>query len=154
MFKLYHISRSKKNFFESAEQIFTKRIRQYASLEVIELKPPKYPKSLAASQIQDLETELLLKHSTYNKMILLDEKGKHFSSEAFAQYISKLMVQGVKPDFIIGGAYGFSKGTKQSAKDVISLSTLTFPHHLARLVFLEQLYRAFTILNNEPYHNA
>ncbi len=87
-------------------------------------------------------------------MLLLDEKGQVFTSVAFARYIEKQQVQSRgRVVFIIGGAYGFSEAMYQRANGLISLSGMTFSHQLVRVIFLEQIYRAFTILKGEPYHH-
>ena len=87
-------------------------------------------------------------------VILLDETGKEFTSKEFAGYINKKQVANVKHlVFILGGAYGFSDELYQLANEKMSLSKMTFPHQMVRYIFLEQLYRAFTIINNEPYHH-
>lgn len=88
-------------------------------------------------------------------MILLDEKGKTFTSREFANYLEKKMStsSGKRIVFLVGGAYGFHESIYSRANDKISLSAMTFSHQLIRQIFLEQLYRAFTIINNHPYHN-
>lgn len=87
-------------------------------------------------------------------MVLLDEGGKQFTSEAFSEYIQKRLNSGLKQlVFVIGGPYGFSEAVYTRADSTISLSKMTFSHQMVRLFFTEQLYRAFTILRNEPYHH-
>ena len=87
-------------------------------------------------------------------MVLLDEKGKRYTSRGFAQQMQKWMNAGPKRlVFIVGGAFGFSPKMYEKANGLLSMSEMTTSHQLIRVVFLEQIYRAFTILNNEPYHN-
>lgn len=152
---LYYIGRSKKNFYKDPEKVFQDRICKYTKFKIIEISPDSYPNSMSADQIKSKEEQILKKKLKDNQAyILLDENGQHFNSKQFSEFINKKQVQGAPLNFVIGGAYGFSEGIKQNAQAIVSLSKLTFPHHLARLVFLEQLYRAFTILKNEPYHNS
>lgn len=98
----------------------------------------------------------MLKHfAGADQIVLLDEKGKSYSSEAFAAWIQKIMNAGTRHLMIvIGGAYGFSDEVYAAASATVSLSSMTFSHQMVRLFFTEQLYRAFTILKNEPYHNT
>ncbi len=87
-------------------------------------------------------------------LVLLDEKGKTFTSVEFADFIQKKEIQSVKKlIFLVGGAYGFDERLYERANDKISLSNMTFSHQLIRLIFMEQLYRAYTIQHNFPYHN-
>ena len=100
------------------------------------------------------EMEILRRVKPDSYLVLLDENGRMQSSREFAAFIDQNIKSRFKKlTFVIGGAFGFSQELKQRANDSISLSKLTFSHQLARLVFAEQLYRAFTILRNEPYHN-
>jgi 23S rRNA (pseudouridine1915-N3)-methyltransferase len=118
------------------------------------LSPPHYPKSISKSEIKKKESRLIepyLQKASTN--ILLDEKGKSFNSIQFSELINNKMITSKDLNFIIGGAYGFSEEVKKKANILLSLSNMTMPHHLARLVLVEQLYRAFTILKNEKYHN-
>ena len=94
-----------------------------------------------------------LRHSDY--LVVLDEKGKHYSSEKFADWFQQKMNRGTsKIVFQIGGAYGFDESVYQRANEKIALSSMTFSHQMIRLLLVEQVYRAMTILNNEPYHNT
>ena len=152
--QLVYIGRDKKNIYSSAEKEFVKRIKRYTKFEVLPLNPPKLSASSPRQLFQSKEEELLTqKLHNQGHLILLDEKGKEFTSSEFARFIDVKRAQYSKINFVIGGAYGFSENFRSHHKDIISLSRLTFPHHMARLIFLEQLYRGFTILNNEPYHN-
>lgn len=112
--------------------------------------------NLSADEIKTSEGQKILNAMTPSDfVILLDENGRSLSSVDFASDIQKLMNSGRKNIFfVIGGPYGFSKKVYERANDKISLSPMTFSHQIVRLIFLEQLYRAFTILNNEPYHHA
>ena len=115
----------------------------------------KNSKSLSEEQQKAKEGELILGNvASSHHLILLDERGKEFTSVAFADELQKKMNAGIKQlTFVIGGPYGFSKEVYDRANGKLSLSKLTFSHQMIRLFFVEQLYRAFTILRNEPYHH-
>ncbi|VAW23599.1 23S rRNA (pseudouridine(1915)-N(3))-methyltransferase [hydrothermal vent metagenome] len=134
---------------------YQKRLKHYAPFELKVIPDIKRKKNLTEYMQKKREAELIL-HQLNNtaEVILLDEKGKSFSSKDFSSYIEKKMVSGIKElVFIIGGPYGFAKEVYDKAQQKISLSRMTFSHQMARLVFMEQLYRAFTILKGEPYHH-
>lgn len=153
---IYYIGRDKKNHFTDIEELFLKRLQHYVKVEVKPIKPKKLPKTLAVSEIRKAEAQLLSDHiKKESRVILLDEGGKHHDSVQFSKYLeAKLSGGGNSIALVIGGAYGFSEAFKKQHNNLISLSKMTFAHHLARVVLLEQLYRAFTIINNEPYHNS
>ena len=111
--------------------------------------------SLGAEQQKEREGELILSRAATSKELhLFDERGKAFTSKEFAMFLQKKMASGLKElVLVIGGPYGFSEQVYQQAASRISLSPMTFSHQLARLLCTEQLYRAFTILNGEPYHH-
>ena len=115
----------------------------------------KNSKSLSEEQQKTKEGELILSNiASSHHLILLDERGKEYTSVAFADELQKKMNAGIKQlTFVIGGPYGFSKEVYDRANGKLSLSKLTFSHQMIRLFFVEQLYRAFTILKNEPYHH-
>ena len=115
----------------------------------------KNTKSLSENEQKEKEAQLILnKINISDYLVLLDENGKNLNSEIFAQFIQKNMNSGLKTlYFVVGGPYGFSEKVYQRANYQLSLSSMTFSHVMVRLFFVEQLYRAFTILNNEPYHH-
>jgi 23S rRNA (pseudouridine1915-N3)-methyltransferase len=115
----------------------------------------KNVKNLSESEQKEKEGELILsKITATDQLILLDENGKNFSSITFADELQKKMNSGIKTlVFVIGGPYGFSDEVYKKAYGKISLSLMTFSHQMVRLFFIEQLYRGFTILRNEPYHH-
>ena len=115
----------------------------------------KNVKNLSEAQQKQKEGELILnKLNPTDVLILLDENGKQFDSVAFSSYLQKHMNSGIKQlVFTIGGPYGFSEDVYKKANGKISLSKMTFSHQMIRLFFIEQLYRGFTILKNEPYHH-
>ena len=104
---------------------------------------------------KEKEGQLILEQvNNGDVLILLDEQGKEFSSVEFAKWIEKKMIAGIRQlVFVVGGAYGFSEAVYQRADHKISLSRLTFSHQMVRMIFAEQLYRAMTIIKNEPYHH-
>lgn len=115
----------------------------------------KNAKNLSEAQQKEKEGEMILKKlAPTDILILLDENGKQYTSVDFSNYLQKKMNSGIKQlVFVIGGPYGFSDAVYQKAQGKISLSKMTFSHQMVRLFFVEQVYRAFTILKNEPYHH-
>jgi 23S rRNA (pseudouridine1915-N3)-methyltransferase len=135
---------------------YLNRLKHYINFTVCIIPDIKNTKNLSESQQKNKEAELINKQiSSSDVVVLLDEKGKKFSSVAFSQYLNKQMIGSVQNlVFIIGGPYGFDETIYKRANSSISLSEMTFSHQMVRLFFVEQLYRAFTILKNEPYHHA
>jgi len=134
---------------------YVKRLKHYIRLELIDLPELKKTKALTEQQQKTKEAELILKKITpLDYVILLDEKGMELTSKQFANYIDKKSVGSVQSlIFIVGGPYGFDDSVYERANDKLSLSKMTFSHQMIRLFFMEQLYRAFTILKGEPYHH-
>ena len=151
--KLIYISKNKSNNIELLVEDYEKKINHFISYSSIGLKNKN--KKSEKKLIQKSESNLILKNIKNNDLvILLDEKGKEFSTKDFSKFISDKMMNRTKNIvFIIGGAYGFSSEFKKKFKLKIALSKLTFSHDMARLFFSEQLYRSLTIINNIPYHN-
>jgi 23S rRNA (pseudouridine1915-N3)-methyltransferase len=150
--KLIVVGKTKESFFVASEQEYLKRIKRYLRLDYLTLKSSKN-QTQAELCLAAEEKEILGNISKTDYVILLDEKGKEYTSRDFAKQLNKWMTHHATVVFIIGGAFGFSERVKGRANALVSMSQLTFPHHLARTVFLEQLYRAFTILKGENYHN-
>jgi len=151
---LYYIGKKKKHIYQEAEGLFTKRLKNYCKFNLNPIVPSKYSSALSTVEIKSKEENLVLsKLKAKTRLILLDELGKNYNSIQFAQFNQRQFQISSHLTFVIGGAFGFSANLKKKADELISLSGMTFPHHLARIVFLEQLYRAFSINNNEPYHN-
>lgn len=134
---------------------FCNRLAHYYPFEVETISNIKNTKQLSEEQQKTKEGELIIQSfQAGDFVVLLDECGKEFTSVRFAEYIEKKVHAGLKRlVFVIGGAYGFSPAVYEAAHEKISLSKMTFPHQLVRLIFIEQLYRAMTILQNEPYHH-
>jgi len=143
------------NFIEEGENMYTERIKRYVSFEKIVLKDLKNKKSLEQTQIKKLEgAEILNRINAGDYVVLLDEHGKEYCSIKFASFLeNKFMGSHKRIVFIIGGAYGFDDEVYAKCNEKISLSKMTFSHQIIRLIFLEQLYRAFTIIKGEPYHH-
>jgi 23S rRNA (pseudouridine1915-N3)-methyltransferase len=151
--EIWWIGKTFQDFTKKGYDEFLKRIQKFNSTEIVEIaeiKGQNNPKVL-----KNLEAEkILAKLKPDDFLILLDENGKHLSSVEFADFIQKKENQSIKKIvFLIGGAYGFDDKVYERANDKISLSKMTFSHQLIRLIFMEQLYRAYTIMNNFPYHN-
>lgn len=133
---------------------YVKRLKHYVSFEFVVLPDIKNAKSLSEEQIKAAEGELVLSRVVPAfKLVLLDEHGQEFRSVEYAQWIQKQMSAGQDLVLLIGGPYGFSKEVYSRADGKISLSQMTFSHQMVRLLAVEQLYRAMTILRNEPYHH-
>ena len=134
---------------------YVKRLKFYTDFEMVIIPDLKNNKNMPFDVQKEKEGEMILRSlNDSDDIILMDEHGKEFSSVEFASYIQKKMTSGLKRlVFIIGGPYGFSPAVYARAGGKISLSRMTFSHQMVRLIFTEQLYRAFTILKGEPYHH-
>ena len=153
--KLLAIGKTDHSNLQSLIDDYTKRLGHYIkfSLEIIpDLKKVKH---LSEAQQKQKEGELILsKLNSSDVLIVLDEQGKQVDSVEFSNYLQKHMNSGIKQlVFVIGGPYGFSNDVYQKAQGKLSLSKMTFSHQMVRLFVVEQIYRAFTILKNEPYHH-
>ena len=135
--------------------IYTDRLQHYTKFKLDILPDIKGRKNLSTKQQKDKEGELFLKQIPEKEtVILLDEKGRTFTSTAFAEYIVKKQLSGIKKIWLlIGGPYGFSDTLYHRANETLSLSQMTFSHQMIRLLLVEQLYRAYSIIHNEPYHH-
>lgn len=136
--------------------MYEKRLKRYINFETVLLPEPRNKKKLNEEQLKKAEGELMLTRlDGADHLVLLDERGRRMNSKAFAEVVNHLMVNSTrKVVFVVGGAYGFSDELYARANDSLSLSDMTFSHQVIRVIFLEQLYRAFTIINNEPYHHG
>jgi 23S rRNA (pseudouridine1915-N3)-methyltransferase len=149
------VGQTPKNYLVDGENLFIKRLEKYTKFEKIELPDLKNAKNLSNDQIKTEEGKRILqKINKTDFVVLLDEKGKTYRSVEFADWLQNTFNQGPKQlVFVVGGPYGFSTDIYARANQKISLSKMTFSHQMIRLFFLEQLYRAFSILKNEPYHH-
>ncbi len=134
---------------------YQKRLGFYIKFLMEIIPDVKHTKHLSKGQQKEKEAQLILtKLKPTDTLILLDEKGKQLNSIEFSTYLQKHMNSGIKQlVFVIGGPYGFSEALYKQAKGKLSLSKMTFSHQMVRLFFVEQLYRGFSILKNEPYHH-
>lgn len=149
------IGKTDAQYFNDAINEYTNRLTHYIPFEIQVIPDIKNTKSLSVLQQKEKEGELILKNiQAGDYIVLLDERGKEFSSLQFSSYIEKKThTVSKRLVFIIGGPYGFSEDVYNKASEKISLSKMTFSHQMIRLIFVEQIYRAMTILNNEPYHH-
>ncbi len=133
---------------------YRKRINHYTKMEEVVIDNSAIKLS-DKQKVKDKEGELILKKiGPTDFVVLLDDKGKEFTSVQFARYLETVFNQSVKNMcFVVGGAYGFSDAVYKRANAKLSLSKMTFSHQIVRAIFSEQLYRAFTIIRNEPYHH-
>ncbi|MEM1325451.1 MAG: 23S rRNA (pseudouridine(1915)-N(3))-methyltransferase RlmH [Bacteroidota bacterium] len=152
---LWMIGKTDLEYLKAGMQIYEKRLERYFPFEKLTLPDVKRSKKSSPSYVKEAESKLILsKLQSGDALVLLDERGRTFSSTDFAQYMEQQLYQSHRRlIFLIGGAYGFSDEVYKRAIQKISLSKMTFSHQMVRLIFLEQLYRAMSILNNEPYHH-
>lgn len=153
--KLIAVGKTDNPALQQLISTYEKRLSYYINFELQLLPDIKNSKSLSEEQQKIKEGELILSYvEPSHHLVLLDERGKEYTSITFADELQKKMNTGIKQlTFVIGGPYGFSQAIYQRANSKLSLSKLTFSHQMIRLFFVEQLYRAFTILRNEPYHH-
>ncbi|PJR03485.1 23S rRNA (pseudouridine(1915)-N(3))-methyltransferase RlmH [Avrilella dinanensis] len=153
--KLLVVGKTDDKNLQALIEEYVKRVSFYVKFDVEIIPDIKNAKNLSVIQQKEKEGSLILsKVSPSDWLILLDEKGKSFSSTQFADFLQKRMNSGIKNlFFVIGGPYGFSDEVYAKANGKISLSSMTFSHQMVRLFFIEQLYRGYTILRNEPYHH-
>ncbi len=152
---LLAIGKTDTQYFKEAIEEYKKRLIHYLPFDVELIPDLRNTKNLSEEQQKAKEGELILKSlQAGDYIVLLDDKGKEYTSMKFAQYIEQKMHSVPKRlVFIIGGPYGFSDDVYNKANEKLTLSRMTFSHQMVRLIFVEQLYRAMTIINNEPYHH-
>ncbi len=154
--KLILVGKTNEDYLNIAINKYVKRLKFYVNFDIITISELRNIKNTNVEQQKEKEGKLILsKVNNYpGHIILLDEKGKEFTSEKFASWIHKKQINSTKNlIFIIGGPFGFSNEIYSLANEKISLSQMTFSHQMIRLLFVEQIYRAYTIINNEPYHH-
>ena len=134
---------------------YQKRLNHYTNFEIVEISNIKNAKNFSEKELIKKEGEMIFKQiNTSDYLVLLDDKGNDVSSPSFAEKLQQWMISGKKRlVFVVGGAYGFSQEVYNRGNEKLSLSRMTFSHQMVRLFFVEQLYRGYTILNNEPYHH-
>jgi len=153
---ILHCGKTEESYLISGVEKYEKRLQHYLPVETCYLPTLKNTKSLSSTEQKEKEgTQLLAKLTTSDYVVALDEKGRNFTSVEFSSYLAGHMNNGVKRlVFITGGPYGFSDEVYKRAQAKISLSSMTFSHQMVRLFFIEQVYRAMTILKGEPYHHS
>jgi 23S rRNA (pseudouridine1915-N3)-methyltransferase len=153
--KLIAIGKTDNKNLQALIEEYTKRLGFYIKFDLDIIPDIKNVKNLSESEQKVKEGQLILsKLAPTDQLILLDENGKEFNSVGFSDFLQKKMNSGIKTlVFVIGGPYGFSEEVYQKAQGKVALSQMTFSHQMVRLFVIEQIYRGFTILNNEPYHH-
>ena len=154
--EIWSIGKANEPFIDPAINHFLQRIKLYNPVELVILQPSKKANTTDIPRTRQAEEELILKRlQPHHYLVLLDERGKMLDSPQWANQFQQCMNTGTKTMvLLIGGAFGVSEAVREKAKQVWSLSKLVFPHQLVRLVLAEQIYRAFSILNNSPYHHS
>ena len=149
------IGKTDDKYIEQGIEVYTKRLKHYCNFQIIVIPDIKNAKNLSEAQQKEKEAQLILKNiSNQDYVMLLDERGKMYSSIEFSGFLEKQMLASVSHIvLIIGGPYGFDQQVYDRANGKLSLSKMTFSHQMVRLFFMEQLYRAHTIMRGEPYHH-
>lgn len=149
------IGKTEESYLREGIDKYIKRLKHYVKFEIVEIQELKNTKNLTEDQQKAKEAELITKNTNNTDyIVLLDEKGTEYTSVQFSGFISKKMLSSVQNlVFIIGGPYGFDNKLQTQANEKLSLSKMTFSHQMVRLFFVEQVYRAFSILKGEPYHH-
>ena len=152
---LLTVGKTDKDWVKQGMDIYVSRLKHYIPFSVVEIPELRNVSALTKDQIKTREGELILKNiRPTDDVTLLDERGKQYTSVELAKVIQdKISYTGKDMVYIIGGAYGFSEAVYQRANSKISLSKMTFSHQMVRAIFVEQIYRAFTIMRGEPYHH-
>jgi 23S rRNA (pseudouridine1915-N3)-methyltransferase len=150
--KVAWIGRTKTPAIESLTEEYLKRVSHYAEISGVAMKDEAQLLSLAAGSGQNAKRNVKNTNKDRYRLVLLDSGGKQLSSEELAEFLEREQLNPVPLLFALGGSDGFSEEARNLAGYTLSLSQMTLPHELARVVLLEQLYRAFTILKKHPYH--
>lgn len=153
--EVWAIGKCSQEYLNIGINFYSKKLNHYTSFSFIEWPEPKSLRTQDISQSKKLQGDWILnKLNAEDHLILLDDKGKEYTSLKFSEYLNKIQINNHKKNvFLIGGAFGFDDRVYKRASDKISLSKLTFSHDMVRLIVLEQMYRGFSILRNEPYHH-
>lgn len=153
--KLLLVGKTVEEYLRKGIAGYQERLKHYVPFELVEIPELRGASSLTKEQVKTKEGEMILKQVRENDdVILLDEHGGRFTSIGWARHLEQKMAHSPRDIvFVIGGCYGFSQPVYERACSKLSLSDMTFSHQLVRLIFMEQLYRAFTIIKGEPYHH-
>ncbi len=154
--EFWYVGKTAFDYLETGIALYDKRLRHYTAFEQIVIPDIKNAKNLTTAQIKEQEGIAILQRIQNDDfLVLLDERGKQYTSSDFAELLEKWQVQSLRRVlFVVGGAYGFSDAVYARQNMQLSLSKMTFSHQMVRLFFIEQLYRGFTILRGEPYHHS
>ena len=154
--KLIVVSKTDVLYLQTGIDEYITRLRHYCDFELVTIPALKNLGKASSEEVKEREGQLILKQlEKVDYAVLLDEHGREYTSVGFSEFLQKQMNAGIRTlAFVIGGAYGFSPAIYAAAPAKISLSQMTFNHQMVRLFFLEQLYRAHTILRHEKYHNV
>ncbi len=154
--EIWSLGKENEKYIAEGMDNYFRKLKPWVSVALVTLQLPKKLATTDIERTKELEAELILRRlQSQHYLILLDERGKQLSSPQWAEHFQQLMNYGTRTLIIlIGGAYGVSETVKQRANQTWSLSRLVFPHQLVRLIIAEQVYRAFSILNNSPYHHT
>lgn len=147
------IGKTKEPYLKQGIELYLNRLKHYVKLTWVEIESPKKWTKLPHNELKVAEGKAILEKSKNHPIYLLDEKGKSLSSRDFASWLGNLQHSNREINLVIGGAFGFSEELYQVAAGKISLSKMTFSHQMIRLFLAEQIYRAYSILNNQKYHN-
>jgi 23S rRNA (pseudouridine1915-N3)-methyltransferase len=153
--KLIVVSKTDIPYLQTGIDEYVGRLKHYCDFEIVVIPALKNLDKISAEEIKEREGQLILKQlDKVDHVVLLDEHGREYTSVGFSEYLQKQMNAGIRTiAFVIGGAFGFSPSVYAKATHKVSLSQMTFNHQMVRLFFVEQLYRAYTILHHEKYHN-
>lgn len=153
--ELVVVGKTSIGYLKQGIEEYIKRLKHYVPFEIRYIDDIRNTKNISEEQQKQIEgTKILSLLEKSDYVVLLDEHGKEYTSIEYSKYIQKRMLSGAKKViFVIGGPYGFSQDVYSRANDKISFSKMTFNHEMIRLIFTEQLYRAYTIINHEPYHH-
>ncbi len=153
--ELLVVGKTDSELVEKLVELYAKRVNHYCKFSITTLPDIRATRNLSPKQQKTAEGEAILRQiNDSDYVVLLDERGTQYRSIQFAEWLQKRMNSGVKRLMIvIGGPYGFSQEVYERGNGKVSLSSMTFSHQFVRAIFAEQIYRAFTILNNEPYHH-
>ena len=154
--EIWSIGKENDSFINDGIKYFFQKTKPYCPVDLVVLQLPRKNATTDPDRTKQLEEELILKKlQPHHYLIILDERGKQLSSPQWAQQFQQCMNMGTKTlVLLIGGAFGTTDELRKQARQVWSLSNLVFPHQLVRLIVAEQVYRAFSILNNSPYHHS
>ena len=153
--RLVCLGKTTESYIREGLDVYLKRIKHYLDFSVFEIDEIKGSKKMSMDEYRRKEAEKLLPVLTAERIILLDEKGKSYTSFALARKLDQFMVQGLRSlDFVVGGPFGFDQAVRDLADESLSLSELTFSHQMVRMFFVEQIYRSMTIIRGESYHHS